>query len=272
MKKIAKWILRQGTSEIDLARQKNIARLQTIPFSHFCELARWSLEHNCVEFEESPSLPGLSGARVRMVRGTQHISSDGSFPGQHTGRNENHARQSAVPCLILPNGEVIRNSWDIFEYAFEENNVHTVDVKFLKMLDQDFAPATRIIAYHHILNSNQSWRKLITNCGGYTDRFLYLLAGQGNVQEMLRNVMSINENSCKQAIEIVRDIFHIQSDQIVRRVEASTGTGGGGPALKRSVSFTSITPEDMVKALYLQFVLIRLHTHTHIKYYRHLHL
>ena len=248
MRKVIQYAIRRQPSEIDVAKQRGIARLQTIPFSHFCEFARWSLEHNCVEFEESPSLPGLSGAKVRNIRGNNFLSSDGSFPGQHTGRKESHARQSAVPCLVLPNGEVLRNSWEIFDFAFAETVCdYDTDTTFLKMLDEDFAPATRLVAYHYILSSPKSWRKLIANCGGYTDRFLYFLAGSSNVRDKLRNVMSVDENSCKEATELVRDIFQMQSDRIVRRAEASSEMGGvGGPALKRSISFTSITPEDMV--------------------------
>ena len=247
--------MRRQPSEIDLARQKGISRLQTIPFSHFCELARWSLEHNCHGFEESPSLPGLSAMKVRQIRGSKHVSSEGSFPGQHTGRKENYARQSAVPCLVLPSGEILRNSWEIFDFAFADAvSDYDTDTAFLKMLDEDFAPATRLVAYHHILNSPKSWRTLITNCGGYTERFLYFLIGSRNVRDTLRNVMSIDENSCKQSTELIRDVFQMQSDRIVRRAEASFEVGGvGGPALRRSISFTSITPEDMV-SLFIRYI------------------
>ena len=51
--------------------------------------------------------------------------------------------------------------------------------------------------------------------------------------------MSVDENSCKEATELVRDVFQMQSeDRIVRRAEASSEMGGvGGPALKRSIKF-----------------------------------
>jgi glutathione S-transferase len=41
--------------------------LHTIPFSHFCEYARWSLQRAGVEFEERASLPGLHLVNVSQV-------------------------------------------------------------------------------------------------------------------------------------------------------------------------------------------------------------
>jgi glutathione S-transferase len=42
--------------------------LHTIPFSHYCELARWSLQRASVEFEERASLPGLHLVNVSQVQ------------------------------------------------------------------------------------------------------------------------------------------------------------------------------------------------------------
>ena len=56
--------------------------------------------------------------RVKYSR-KQFSFSDGSFPGQHTGRKESHARQSLYH-VLSSNGEVLRNSWEIFDFAFAE--------------------------------------------------------------------------------------------------------------------------------------------------------
>jgi Glutathione S-transferase, N-terminal domain len=48
-----------------------VPTLVTIPFSHFCEKARWALDHARVSFREEGHPPGLHRRAVRRVRGTR---------------------------------------------------------------------------------------------------------------------------------------------------------------------------------------------------------
>ena len=47
-----------------------VPRLITIPFSHYCEQARWALDRAGVSFVEEPHLPGLHLRPMRKAGGT----------------------------------------------------------------------------------------------------------------------------------------------------------------------------------------------------------
>lgn len=70
--------------------------LVTIPFSHYCERARWALEHTGVPFREEGHLPLLQVIAARRAGG---------------GRT--------VPVLVLPDGRVLPDSTPIVAYADE---------------------------------------------------------------------------------------------------------------------------------------------------------
>ena len=42
--------------------------LVTIPYSHYCELSRWALEHAGIEFVEMPYMPGYHAKVVGQLR------------------------------------------------------------------------------------------------------------------------------------------------------------------------------------------------------------
>lgn len=47
--------------------------LHTIPFSHYCDYARWSLQRANVDFEERASLPGLHLVNVSQVQWSHEV-------------------------------------------------------------------------------------------------------------------------------------------------------------------------------------------------------
>ena len=68
------------------------ARLLTIPFSHYCEKARWAADHVGLAYVEEPYLPGMHLRPVRQVGG------------------------KTVPVLVLAD-ETLTDSSDILEYC-----------------------------------------------------------------------------------------------------------------------------------------------------------
>src|SRR5580704_2864271 len=72
-----------------------LPRLITIPFSHYCEKARWALDRAGVSYVEDPYLPGLHIRPMRKVAGT------------------------TVPVLVLE-GRTLRDSAEIMAYADEQ--------------------------------------------------------------------------------------------------------------------------------------------------------
>ena len=74
-----RWGITRGPSEAELAARDGVPRLQTIAFSHYCELARWALDRARVPYVEASHFPGL-GFRVADLRGGDHLAAS-SFPG-----------------------------------------------------------------------------------------------------------------------------------------------------------------------------------------------
>lgn len=70
------------------------ARLITIPFSHYCEKARWALDHHRIPYREEAHPPMIHWAATRSVG---------------AGRT--------VPVLALPGGQVLAESADILAHA-----------------------------------------------------------------------------------------------------------------------------------------------------------
>src|SRR5271165_5539612 len=114
--------------------------LLTIPFSHFCEKARWSLDHARVAYREEGHVPLLHRLAVRRARGA---------PG-------------SVPVLVLESGEVINDSPLIVRWADARassdrkllpsgGSVLEEALTLERHLDVDFAPHVRRLAYFHLL-------------------------------------------------------------------------------------------------------------------------
>ncbi|HEX3343119.1 MAG TPA: glutathione S-transferase N-terminal domain-containing protein, partial [Polyangiaceae bacterium] len=48
---------------------RRMPTLLTIPFSHFCEKARWALDHTRVAYREEGHCPGLHRRAVKLASG-----------------------------------------------------------------------------------------------------------------------------------------------------------------------------------------------------------
>jgi glutathione S-transferase len=111
--------------------------LLTIPFSHYCEKARWALEHVDIAFVEAKSLPIV-----------------------HTLANRRAGAGRTVPALVLPDGTVLGDSTDIVAWADAQRPgsllpERPVDRDAALALEDAFdtrlGPATRRWAYFHLL-------------------------------------------------------------------------------------------------------------------------
>jgi glutathione S-transferase len=111
--------------------------LLTIPFSHYCEKARWSLERADIAFIEDKSLPIF-----------------------HVLANVRAGAGRTVPALVLPDGRVLGDSTDIVAWADRQRPgallpERVVDRDASLALEDEFdtqlGPATRRWAYFHLL-------------------------------------------------------------------------------------------------------------------------
>src|SRR5437879_5823183 len=122
-------------------------RLLTIPFSHYCEKARWAADHHGVVYREEKYLPGVHVAPVRRTGGR------------------------TVPVLVTDRG-TFTDSTDILKHldtiGAECKRLYPADgearreVEQLEdLFDTRLGPATRIYAYHHGLPNPASLRRIL---------------------------------------------------------------------------------------------------------------
>jgi len=115
------------------------ATLVTIPFSHFCEKARWALDHAGVSYDEEGHVPGLH--RIAVKR---------------TG-----SPRTSVPVLVT-NERVLADSTDILGYAnasappekalFPAAAKARAEVEALENeLDEGLGPHIRRVLYFYLL-------------------------------------------------------------------------------------------------------------------------
>lgn len=121
-----------------------VARLITIPFSHYCEKARWALERAAVPFVEDGHLPLYAYAALARAR---------------AGRT--------VPALVV-DGTVLADSTDILRYADRVGAAPALappelpDAAALEdEYDRRLGPATRRLAYFYLLPSAEAFHELL---------------------------------------------------------------------------------------------------------------
>jgi glutathione S-transferase len=119
-------------------------RLITIPFSHYCEKARWALDRAGLDYLEEPWLPMLSWAALARVG---------------AGRT--------APALVTRDG-VLADSTDILHWVDEqgEADLYPEDVAdevaaIEDDLDRHLGPATRRLAYAELLPRREALCALI---------------------------------------------------------------------------------------------------------------
>lgn len=164
---LAKW-----TSPDFLARAKisQVPQLLSISVSHYCELASWSLKQAGIKFEEYGYAPGqhvLPVLALRVGGPTKHLSSSSRMksPSEASGaqaeavdeaaqrrqaRRDQSARATAVPVMVLPDGNVLSDSWSIAAHS----GLAPINPDLQRLLDEEVGPLARQYAYSHILKAS----------------------------------------------------------------------------------------------------------------------
>jgi glutathione S-transferase len=123
------------------------ARLVTIPFSHYCEKARWALDRAGIDYVEEPHVPMFAWA-----------------PALRTGRKR------TVPVLTADD-EVLTDSHDILGWVhrrapkidlYPEDIASDVE-QLESTFDKKVGPAARRLAYHALLKDPGVVRDLFVN-------------------------------------------------------------------------------------------------------------
>jgi len=127
-------------------------RLLTIPFSHYCDKARWALHRAGLTFTEEPHLPMASAWAAWRAGGRR-----------------------TVPVLVTPGG-VLHDSTDMLHYAdahtaaprrlFPDDPALRAEVAELEDdFDRRLGPATRRWAYGYLLDDADFMRAVFRSAG-----------------------------------------------------------------------------------------------------------
>lgn len=182
-----------------IAAKKNTPQFITIPYSHYVEFARWSLQINGYKFFEVGYAPGQHVLPVLSIRGgqKQNLSNssymtpvaDPSRPKTVDPEVEKKrsvkARSTAVPLLVLADGRVLTDSWSI---CAESGFAPIADAEFRQLLDEQVGPLARQVAYQFILkpsNANVLWGMCTHNTG-----WLWALLWHIGVGNLLVNMLT----------------------------------------------------------------------------------
>lgn len=173
--------------------------LVTIPFSHYCEKARWALDRAGIDYEERAYAPGVHRVGTRRVGG------------------------GSVPVLVLPRDDraggaetAIRDSTDILAWVdarapkaglYGDDEAKRGQILALEdRFDVDLGPATRRVAYFHLLGDARSSVKLMTRTLSRPAALLFRVAFPA-LRIVMRRVMRVDREGERRSLVKVRAVF-----------------------------------------------------------------
>lgn len=176
--------------------------LVTIPFSHFCEKARWALDHARVAYREEGHVPGLHRRAVKLASG----------------------KAGSVPVLVLDGDGVLDDSPLIVRWADARA---TSDRKLLPSggrdldealalehhLDVDFAPHVRRFAYFHILRDRARALELMRIATPRLEHTMIRL-GFPVLRRFMRRAMRIDQEHTTRSLDKMRSVFDAMSERL----------------------------------------------------------
>jgi glutathione S-transferase len=164
-----------------------VLRLITIPFSHYCEKARWALDRAHLAYREEGHLPLISWVAARRAGGSRF-----------------------VPVLVTPGG-VVGDSTDILKWCDAHGDAPPLfpdlpEVDALEdELDRRLGPAARLIAYHAALPTPAIARALFDSVPGWEGRVVG--ATYPLVRGAMMRLLRITPASVARAHTIVETTF-----------------------------------------------------------------
>ena len=188
-----------------LAKERRRPQLVTISYSHYNEYARWCLELSKIPFDEHGFAPGqhiLTSISVRVAKnGSRNFSNSSSMSG-------GKASPTSLPVLVLENGTVLKDSWEIAEHC---SGLSPIPNDLRELLDMKVGTSSRKYIYSVLLkplhsstftnmcieNRHWGWR-ILWHCG-----FGYFF------KVMLTNGLKLNDKAViKACIDDIHDLLN----------------------------------------------------------------
>ncbi len=168
--------------------------LITIPFSHFCEKARWSLETAGVAFREEGHCPVLHRLAVRRAGG-----------------------RGSVPALVIEGGRPLDDSPLIVQYADAQaapgRKLLPVDgsareeaLAIERELGDEFAPHVRRFVYFHVLPRREQALELFRADVSATERAIVRFAFPA-MRAVMKRVMRIDDKGMERSRDAIRRVL-----------------------------------------------------------------
>ena len=171
------------------------ARLITIPFSHYCEKARWALDATGVSYVEDKYLPMVHKIATRAAGGdmvpvlvTRHGALKDS--AKILAFCDDHAHSHADERRIYPREPAPKAEVDALEKVFND----------------DLGPATRLYGYFHALPHVRDLASLVAPGMTRIQRVLFPFAVP-LVAPLIRKGYRVNEKYAERARETIRRVF-----------------------------------------------------------------
>lgn len=180
-------------------------QLLTIPYSHFCELAKFALSLAHLDYDEAGYPPG---AHILPALATRLPATGPKRVAQNSSTIVSGA--TAVPLLALPSGEFFPDSWSIVEYVSRTRpELGSVPPSLKQTLDTELGPLTRQACYAMLLkpSNREIWNGLVTHGSGWLWRFTYFLAGPKITKEMVTMFASHDAAKNAECETKLRDCF-----------------------------------------------------------------
>jgi glutathione S-transferase len=177
-----------------------VARLVTIPISHFCEKARWALDRAGIDYVEQPHLQLVHVFAARRAGG---------------GRT--------VPVFVTDEGEVLGESAEILRWAdqriskdrrlYPGGELGTQAAAAEGWLDLGLGPDGRLWMYHEtlpVIREMEPWA--LVGVPGWERRIFR--AGGPVISFALRRLLSVDAPSARTALARVEAVFDEIADRL----------------------------------------------------------
>jgi glutathione S-transferase len=176
-------------------------RLLTIPFSHYCEKARWALDRASARYVEEGHIPGFHRFAVRRAG----------------------SARTSVPVLVV-DGRAIGDSTEILAFAdglsSPERRLFPVESRLCEQvraleneLDETLGPHLRRVVYFHLLPARRTTLPLFDNSTPRWERTAVRVVFPV-LRTVMRRFMDIDERTAAESLDKVRVLF----DALERRL------------------------------------------------------
>lgn len=190
-------------------------KLVTISFSHYCDKARWALEHYGVPYVESGYMPLFHMPGVLWATKLRVGSSDAASSPMST------------PILITDGGAIVRDSgvitrWASDNYGNERTTLYPAEfteaiATVERELHDRLGPHTRRWGYNAILEAPPATMAHLVASNATSIQRRLFMAGRPAWVAALRRVLKIDPERAARSLQIVREVFDAYAPRLSGR-------------------------------------------------------